>query len=349
MNSLNTLLIQEKDLISLIERVDLENFMKKLLTELEIGFKTFANDKIKVPARHEFFFKDGSVESMPAASKDYFGVKIVNTHPLNSQKYNIPSIIACGILVDGKNGFPLMITESTILTAIRTAIASAIATKYLSRKDSEEVGIIGTGVQAMHQIHALSLVRNVDVVYAYDINDITLSNFLSTCKKVGFNSEKKESKKLCQRSDIIITATCKEKFTQPVVYDKWVDYGTHINAVGGDSPGKFELEKSLILRSKLVVDFIDQAIVEGEAQQISEDKIYAHLGEIVSGKKKGRENAKEITIFDSTGFAMEDLITYQFVFDLAKKHGIGEEIDLIAKPKNPKNLYESYSWINFSK
>lgn len=140
-----------------------------------------------------------------------------------------------------------------------------------------------------------------------------------------------------------------KKFTQPVVYDKWVNHGKHINAVGGDSPDKFELEKSLILRSKLVVDFIDQAVVEGETQQISKDGIYAHLGEIVSRKKRGRENANEITVFDSTGFAMEDLIAYQFVFDLTKKHSVGEEIELIAKPKNPKNLYESYSWVKFNK
>lgn len=188
----------------------LENFMRKLLVKLEVGFKEFADSKIKVPARHEFFFKEGSIESMPAASENYFGVKIVNTHPLNSQKYNIPSIIACGILVDGNSGFPLMITESTILTAIRTAIASAIATKHLSRKDSKVVGIIGTGVQALHQIHALSLVRNINTVYAYDIDYETLSGFLTTCEKVGFDSEKKEPEKLCQKSDIIITATCKK-------------------------------------------------------------------------------------------------------------------------------------------
>ncbi len=342
MNENRTLLIQENEIVSLIQKVGLEKFMKKLEVKLERGFKMFADKKIKVPARHEFYFDHGSVESMPAASSDYFGIKIVNTHPENSQKFGIPTIIACGILVDGRNGFPLLITESTILTAIRTAIASAVATKYLSRVDSKIVGIIGTGAQAIHQIHAISLIRNIESVYAFDIDRSALNLFLSTCRKIGFHAEEKSPEELCKISDIIITATCKEKYTEPIVYNAWVREGTHINAVGGDSPGKFEIEKALLLKSKIVVDFIDQAIIEGETQQIDKTKIYAHLGEIVAKRKIGRENSKEITIFDSTGFAMEDLITYEFVFDLAKEIGIGREIDLIIKPKNPKNLYESY-------
>lgn len=340
-----TLLLEENDIVKLINKIGLEKFLRLLIERLEKGFADFAKGEITVPVRHEFFFEKGSMESMPAADKNYFGVKLVNTHPENPSVYQIPTIIASGVLVDGKTGYPLLLTESTILTALRTATASAIATKYLARNNAKVIGIIGTGAQSLAQLHAISLVRDVEKVFAFDIDSKALQDFKEAAERLGFKVELTDSETLCRNSDILVTTTCKKKDTPPVVYNSWINDGSHINAVGGDSPRKTELEKELVLRSKLTVDFIDQATYEGEAQQVSKNKIYAHLGEIVAGIKQGR-TGNEITIFDSVGFAMEDLITYQLVYELAMKENIGKRIKIVAKPKYPKNLYSSYFVIN---
>lgn len=337
-----TLLLEEHDVVGLVNAIGLELFLKELIIRLEKGFSDFASGKIKVPARHEFFFEKGTIESMPCADEEFFAVKLINTHPENSYKYFLPTIIGCGALIDGKNGYPVLLTESTILTALRTAAASAVATKYLAN-NAEIFGIIGAGVQAIPQTHALSLVSNFSEVQVFDLNPCASAQFKKSASKLGLDTTVAEcASSLCEKADILTTVTCKKRDGIPIVFNSWIKEGMHINAVGGDSPGKFELEKSLLLRSKVVVDFYDQALVEGESQQLKKEETYGHLGEILSRTKAGRINNQEITIFDSTGFAMEDLVTYKFIHELALEFRIGKKIDIIGNPKNSFDLYESY-------
>ena len=337
-----TLLLEEHDVVGLVNAIGLELFLKELINRLEKGFSDFASEKIKVPARHEFFFEKGTIESMPCADEEFFAVKLINTHPENSYKYFLPTIIGCGALIDGKNGYPVLLLESTLLTALRTAAASAVAAKYLANK-AEIFGIIGAGVQAIPQTHALSLVFRFSRVLVYDLNPKASEQFVKTASKLGLDANIAENaESLCKKANLITTVTCKKRDGIPIVFNSWIKEGMHINAVGGDSPGKFELEKSLLLRSKVVVDFYDQALVEGESQQLKKEETYGHLGEIISGSKKGRSNVQEITVFDSTGFAMEDLVTYKLIYELAQELNIGKRIDIIGRPTNSFDLYESY-------
>ena len=337
----DTLLLEESDILYLIKKTGLKNFLNQLRNNLESGFKDFFLQKIQVPPRAEFFFPQGTMESMPAKDENYFACKIVNTHLQNPLIYRLPTIIACGVLVDGKTGFPLMLTESTILTALRTGTASAIATKHLARKDSDIIGIIGNGAQAIPQLHAISLVRDIKKVYAYDIDIEASNSFKKTVEeRFGMPVILADTEVTTRESDIVVTVTCKEKNTPPVVYNEWVKPGTHINAVGGDSPNKVELEKSLIERAKLVVDFKDQAIYEGEAQQVGKDKICSDLAYVIANPITRDE--KDITIFDSVGFAMEDLVTYEMIYDLAVREKVGKQVNIASRPKFIKNLYESY-------
>ena len=331
-----TLVLDKDDIAALIRACGLELFYSLLMERLEKGFRNFAEGKITVPARHAFSFAKGSVESMPAADAAQFAVKVVNTHPANPA-HGLPTVIAVGMLVDGATGVPLMITEGTLLTALRTAAASAIATNYLARKDAATLGIVGTGAQALPQLHALSLVRKIEQVYAYDIDRHALEDFVRAAKTIGTTVTPLHHQKDASEADIVVTATCATQ--TPVLRNGWIRDGTHINAVGGDAPGKTELEKALVQRSKLVVDFIDQAVHEGEAQQVGREGIYAHLGEIVSGGKKGRAG-NEITIFDSVGFAMEDLVAYQLLYEMAHRHC--RTVRIAAQQRFPKNLYASY-------
>ncbi|QOJ78833.1 ornithine cyclodeaminase [Infirmifilum lucidum] len=337
-----TLLLDEVDVAGLVKRVGLEEFLRLMMHRLEEGFALFARGEIRVPARHEFYFEKGSVESMPAADSRFFAVKVVNTHPLNPREYGLSTIMALGVLVDGETGLPLMLAESTILTALRTAAATALATKYLARRDSEALGVIGTGAQSLPHLHALSLVVKPSAVYAYDVDSEALRDFASTASRISFDVSPAGPEVVASRADVLTTLTCKPAGTPPVVYNSWVRDGAHMNAVGSDSPGKVELEKALVERAKLVVDFPDQALREGEAQQVPREKVYAHLGEIVLGLKPGRTSQSEVTLFDSVGFAMEDLVAYKLVYELALREGVGRTVKIVATPARPKNIYASY-------
>jgi len=342
----NTLILEENDIIHLIkDKITLENFLKKLFTVMENGFEKFAKRQIINPPRHEFYFSNGSVETMSAADNEYFGCKIVNTHKENPSQFGLPTIIANGILIDGKTGYPLMIAGSTLLTALRTGVASAIATKHLAKKEFSRLGIIGNGVQSIPHLHAISLVREPENVFIYDTDYSASLSFKKSASNLFKNMNIEilsNSKEVCDNSDVLVTATCKHKNTTPIVYNEWIKDGCHINAVGGDSPDKIELEKPLMERSKVIVDFCDQAVYEGESQQLHKSKIYADLSEIITGQKKGREHKDEITIFDSVGFAMEDLQVYKLIYELAINENIGNQLNISSIPQNSKNIYQSF-------
>jgi ornithine cyclodeaminase/alanine dehydrogenase-like protein (mu-crystallin family) len=339
-------LLEEKDIVYLIkEKIGLKNFLLQLMDSLETGFKKFADRRITVPARYEFFFPLGSIASMTAADDDYFACKIVNTHLENSTKFSMPSVLATGLLLDVQTGYPIMVTESAILTALRTGITSAIATKYLANKKSGIVGIIGNGAQALAQLHAISLIRNIEKVHAYDIDENASKSFRSSAEKLLNGTGEviiSDAKTTSSESDVLISVTSNGINAPPVVYESWIRNGTHINAVGGCVANQIELEKSLLDRAKVVVDFRDQAIYEGESQQLAKEQIYADLSEIVSQNKDSRIGEDEVTVFDSVGFAMEDLQTLKLVYDLAIDEGVGKIVNISARPRFSKNLYESY-------
>jgi len=340
------LLLEEQDIVYLIkEKIGLKNFLLQLMESLEAGFKKFASKKITVPARYEFLFPHGSIVPMSAADDEYFACKIVNTHPENSIKYNMPTVMGTGILVDVQTGYPTLLIESTILTALRTAITSAIATKYLANKKSKILGIIGNGAEAMPHLHAISLIRDINEVYAFDVDEKAAKSFKNSAERLmngGAEIRLSNAETTSIESDILVTITNNEMNRMPVVFSNWIRDGTHINAVGGCSANQIELEKSLLERAKVIVDFKDQAIYEGESQQLPKGKIYADLSDIIVHNKEPRTKEDEVTIFDSVGFAMEDLQAFKLIYELSIKEGIGKRVNIAAKPRYSKNLYQSY-------
>jgi ornithine cyclodeaminase/alanine dehydrogenase-like protein (mu-crystallin family) len=342
-----TTILEESDIVLLIkEKIGLENFLNQLRQTLEDGFRYFGEGKIIVPRRHSLIFQEGFVLAMSAADSDFFACKVVNIHCNNPLKYNIPSIMASGALVDGKSGYPLMLIGSTVLTALRTATASAIATKYLARNNSQVVGIIGNGVESLPHLHAISLIRNIKKVFVYDI-DVKASESLKRLSK-RFLPEidvviAPAPEIVSQESDILVTATCKGNYTIPIVQSNCIRNGTHINTIGGASEPQIELDKSLLQRAKVVVDFKDDAIYEGESHQVEEKNVYSDLSEVILNLKSGRIRHDEITIFDSIGFAMEDLQMYELVYKLANYSGIGKKVSIIGNLKDSKNIYELFS------
>jgi alanine dehydrogenase len=338
--------LDEKDIVSLIkEKIGLKNFLLHLMESLETGFKMFSDKRIKVPARYELFFPLGSIATMIAADDDFFACKLVSTHVENNTKFGMPTVMATGVLSDVQTGYPIMITESTILTALRTGATSAIATKYLANKKSKVVGIIGNGAQALPQLHALSLIMEIERVYAHDTDHEASKLFKFSAEKLlngKADIRVTDAKTTSSESDVVVAVTSNGLNSTPVIYENWIRNGTHINAVGGSVANQVELEKSLLDKAKVIVDFRDQAIYEGESQQIAKEQIYADLSEIVTRNKASCIGDHDITVFDSVGFAMEDLQAFKLVYDLAISQRVGKIVDIAARPTFSKNLYESY-------
>ena len=328
----------------IVQKHGIDSFLVDLMECLRIDFSHWENfDQIPRPAFH---VSDGVIELMPIANKEMFTYKCVNGHPKNPG-LGKQTIVATGQLLENKTGHPLLISEMTLLTALRTAAVSAIASNLLSRKESKTLAIIGTGAQSEFQLLAHKQIRDIKVVNYFDTDIKAMDKFLLNMRKNPHTKELKfvACKNIAQAledADIIIVCTACKKHVN-VIEEKWVKKGQHISALGGDCPGKTELELSLLENSKVVVEYFEQSFLEGEIQRFSKEKalevVYAHLHEIILKQKKGRISDSEITIFDSVGISLADFTTLNFIYFLSEKYHIGSDVGLIPNISDPKDLF----------
>lgn len=305
-----------------------------VINAVQKAFSDYGQNKIQMPAKLYLYFKEfnGDLRIMPSFSETLklAGTKIVNVHPDNYKK-RLKSIMAVIVLNDARTGLPLTLMDGTYITALRTGAASAVATKYLARKEAKSLGVIGAGSQAITQILAIAQVRKLSEILVYDINEEAIKNL----EKILANEKikiKKASLKETAQKDILVTITPAKK---PIIKKEWILPGTHINAIGADAVGKEELDPQILKKAKIIVDDWAQASHSGEINVplkkgiLKKKDVYAYLSEIICGKKIGRKNNKEITIFDSTGLAVQDLYTANIVYNLAKKKKLGKQIKII--------------------
>ena len=300
------------------------------LKTVEAAFKAFGQGKAYQPPKSYLIFKDGDLRSMPAyinsPGMNISGIKSVNVHPDNHKKFNLPTVMATILLTDPKNGFNIAVLDGTHITNMRTGASGGLATKYLSRKNSKVMTLIGAGEQAYTQLHHIMLTRKLKEVRVHSRSEKSMNKFcrqMSTeYPEVTFLPEP-DGKKACRGADIITTTIPVRK---PVIKKAWVDPGTHINGIGADAAGKQELETTLTKSCKIVIDEWQQASHSGEINvpiskgKLKKKDIHAELGEIIAGKKKGRTSDDEITLFDSTGLAIQDISTAFVVYQaLIKK------------------------------
>jgi len=309
--------------------------MEDTLKLVETAFKEKGLKRVQMPPKPYLYFVkyNGDLRIMPSYLEelDEAGIKLVNVHPNNPQKYGLPTILATILLFDPKNGVPVCIMDGTWITAMRTAAATGIATKYLARKDAKIVGMIGAGYQAPFQLEALREVMDVELVKIYARRKERVEKFAEEMgTKLGLDIEAMDTAEAAVRgSDILVTITTAR---EPVVKDKWVVEGMHINGIGADAPGKQELEPKILKRAKIIIDDWEQACHSGEVNvplargEITREDIYGELGEIVAGLRPGRISDDEITIFDSTGLSIHDVITGWHVLRLAEQRGLGKDI-----------------------
>ncbi len=324
-----TLLLSYEDISPLFNVYEIVKAVEEAFREKGLG-------RVQMPPKQYIFFKEGDWRIMPAyiPSMNVAGVKTVGVNPKNRER-GLATVIALITLVDPDTGAPLVVMDGTLITAWRTGAAGAVAAKYLARRDSRVMGIVGAGVQGRYQaIFTLSVMKNINEVKIYDVRK-EASKKLGEMLEKEFGVDVKIAESPMEASKgVDVLATCTPA-REPIIKDEWIEEGTHINAIGADAPGKEELEPTLLKRAKIVVDDKEQAAHSGEINvplrkgYITLNDIYAELGEIVAGLKPGREDDSEITIFDSTGLAIQDVATAKVIYERALKEGRGKRIKLV--------------------
>jgi ornithine cyclodeaminase/alanine dehydrogenase-like protein (mu-crystallin family) len=267
-------------------------------------------------------------------------IKMVAYNPKNPGRHGIPTIMATILQHDIKTGHLVAITDGVFLTALRTGAASAIATRILAHPDASVVGIIGCGAQAVTQLHALSRVMRIERVLAYDLDPEALASFAARVAFIGVEVVPTNVASLEANVDVLVTATSVAVGEGPVFPGRSLRSHLHINAIGADVPGKTECPAAVVEAAALVCpDFRAQAIVEGECQQLPEDRIGPSLPQLVKDRTHGKEVRSRLTIFDSTGFALEDKIAMELFLGYAEQLGLGTDLVIESTPLDPLDPY----------
>ena len=302
--------------------------MPDVINVVEEAFRMCGEGRGKMPAKTYLSLEHGDFRAMPAALPGSAGVKWVNVHPENPSR-GLPSIMAILVYNDPETGYPLAVMDATEITAYRTGAAAAIASKYLARRDSHKIGIIGAGFQAYTQILAHAELFNSISVNASDVSREAVDKLMRSLSQFPIRNRSIQE---AVASDIVCTLTPSQS---PIIRKEWIKPGTHINAVGADAPGKQELDPSIIKESVVVVDDIKQASGSGEINVpiqkgiYSVGEVYGTLAEVVAGKKTGRAHNNDVTVFDSTGIAVEDIAVARLLFEKAQQRGGYPSIDLV--------------------
>lgn len=323
-------------MMRLVLTIGVERFLTELAGYIEEDFRRWELfDKTPRVASHSH---DGVIELMPTSDGQLYGFKYVNGHPKNMREGR-QTVTAFGVLADVGSGYPMLLSEMTILTALRTAATSAVAAKYLARKDARAMAIIGNGAQSEFQAMAFKALLGIDRLRLYDIDRSASEKCARNLAGLGLDITICTSgQEAVEGVDIITTVTADKQYAT-ILTDNMVGGGVHINAVGGDCPGKTELHKDILLRSDIFVEFPPQTRIEGEIQQLAPDHPVTELWKVMTDKAIGRTNAKQITLFDSVGFATEDFSALRYVRDQLQKTGLYEELDLLADPDEPRDLF----------
>jgi len=324
-----TLILNRNDVISLLD-------MKDCIDAVEKAFAELSNGTAVLPLRTAIKPEGGISLYMPSYLKEMgaLACKVVSVYKNNPSQYNLPTTIGKVLVQDEKTGDVVCIMDGSYLTAVRTGAASGVATKYLARDDKgQSVGIFGAGVQARNQLWAITCVRNVNKAVVYDLNDEALNKFIKKMtEKLKIDITKSKSIQEVIECNIICTATSS---SVPLFDGSKVKEGTHINGIGSHTPDARELDSEIVKRSVFVGDSLEACFNEAgdimipmKEGSIKASHFYAELGEIVTGKKPGRRNNKDITLFKSNGLAIQDAATAHLVYKKALEKKIGMLVDI---------------------
>jgi ornithine cyclodeaminase len=323
-------------MMKLVHHIGVEPMLIALAARIEADFLRWGQfDKTARIASHSDV---GVIELMPTSDGLTYGFKYVNGHPSNMKK-GLQTVTAFGLLADVQTGYPVLLSEMTILTALRTAATSAMAAKWLAPKGATTMALIGNGAQAEFQALAFKAVCGITEVRLYDIDPAATTKCAANLAGRGLTIVSCRSPEEAILGAQIITTVTADKTNATILTDNMVGAGVHINGVGGDCPGKTELHRDILLRSSIFVEYPPQTRVEGEVQQLAPDHPVTELWQVIAGAARGRSHADQVTLFDSVGFAIEDFSALTYVRDQLAATGLCDQLDMIADPDDPRDLF----------
>ena len=313
-----------------------ESVIAGLVDYIEADFLRWESfDKSPRVANHTPF---GVIELMPTSDNETYGFKYVNGHPSNPGR-GFQTVTAFGVLADVSNGYPTFLTEMTILTALRTAATSALAARALARPGPRRMALIGAGSQAEFQALAFRGALGIHELSLWDTDPAAIEKVVRNLAPLGFDITVASSAAGAVAGADIVTTCTADKARATIITDDMVEPGMHLNAIGGDCPGKTELDPAILRRSTVFVEFTPQTRIEGEVQQLPADFPVTELWQVLTGSAPGRTAPQEVTVFDSVRFAIEDFSAMRFVRDAVEGTRFVEDIDLVANPDDPKDLF----------
>ncbi|KPF49709.1 ornithine cyclodeaminase [beta proteobacterium AAP121] len=332
-----TTLLSTADIAHIVAAHGLPEVLRRMVAGIETGFRRWQDfDKVARVASHS---AAGVIELMPVADAEHYSFKYVNGHPNNGQQ-GLPTVMAFGVLAEVATGRPLLLSELTLTTAMRTAATSVMAAKLLARPGARTMALVGNGAQSEFQALAFHHLMGITTLRLFDTDPAATARLQRHLRGVpGLQTVACGSTaEALQGADIVTTVTA-DKRRATIVTPELLAPGMHLNAVGGDCPGKTELHPGVLAAARVFVEFEPQSRIEGDVQQMAADFPVTELWQVLLGQAPGRQSAEDITVFDSVGFALEDFEALRLMGTLAAELGLGRPIDLVPALPDPKDLY----------
>jgi ornithine cyclodeaminase len=328
--------VSVENMMRLVHHIGIERVLTELTDVIEADFRRWALfDKTPRVASHS---REGVIELMPTSDGEIYSFKYVNGHPKNMAE-GLQTVTAFGLLADVSTGYPVLLTEMTLLTALRTAATSAMAARHLAPKGATTMAMIGNGAQAEFQALAIKAVLGITHIRLFDIDAKATEKTRRNLEGSGLNVTACATSQAAIEGAQIITTCTADKQYATILTDNMVGAGVHINAIGGDCPGKTELHRDILARADTFVEYPPQTRIEGEIQQMDPDYPVTELWQVVTGEVEGRRSDKQITLFDSVGFAIEDFSALRYVRERVRGTAFFQSVDLIADPDDPRDLF----------
>lgn len=333
---------------AMVRFVDVPNMRRWLVdTGIENAIEGIADTLVEDFKRWELFDKTprvashsevGVIELMPASDGVQYGFKFVNGHPSNPAR-GLQTVTAFGVLADVQSGYPTLWSEMTILTALRTAATSAMVARVLAPEGATTMAMIGTGTQSEFQALGFRRLLGIHSLRIWDTDPHAMDTFERNMRPLGFDIVRATSAAEAVEGAQIITTCTADKVNATILTDDMVKPGVHLNAIGGDCPGKTELDARILHRGDIFVEYPEQTRIEGEIQQLDADHPVTEMWRVLRGEATGRTSVEQITIFDSVGFAIEDFSALRYLDAALDGTDYFTEVDIIAEPTDPKDLF----------
>lgn len=332
-----TRFIDVQDLAVMLKNIGTERFICTLADYIRADYLRW--EEFEKSARVANHVPDGVIELMPIADRSLYGFKYVNGHPKNT-RHKLLTVMAFGVLTEVSTGYPLLFSEFTLTTALRTAATSALMASALARPNARSMALIGNGAQSEFQALAFKAILGINEVRIYDIDPAASEKFIRNMAGVADLRiiVANNVADAVRDADIVTTVTADKNYAT-ILTPEMIEPGMHINGVGGDCPGKTEIHADILRAAKVFVEFEPQTRIEGDIQQLAPDFPVTEMWRVLNGSQPGRETQEQVTVFDSVGFAIEDFSALRYLFDEARRQSIGRTIALIPTLANPKDLY----------